>query len=87
VPPTPHASPEGHVPQSIAAPQPSAIVPQLSCGGHVVNGTQLQTFVVHTSPLGQVPHEIVPPHPSFIVPQLNPAVHCVSGLHGTHVKL
>ena len=85
-PPYPHVSPAiGQVPQSMVAPQPSAIAPQFApTAAHVV-GVQTVTHApfLQVEFVGHVPHDAVtPPHPSATCPQTAPrAVHVV-GVHG-----
>ena len=79
----PHG-PDGQVPQSSAAPQPSPIVPQYRPPFIAVHdprthpGPPRQTPLVQTCPFGQVAQFRMPPQPSPMVPQywVVPIVHC-----------
>lgn len=81
VPPPPHVSSGGHVPQlGIKPPQPSAAGPHLmlagqACGVHEVVPHMLGPAPPHVMPVGHGPQSIVAPQPSGIGPHDPPAGH------------
>jgi hypothetical protein len=86
VPPTPHACPSGHDPQSSIPKQPSSAGPHATPSEAQVVGTQgvAQWLSMQLSPgVVHVPQSIVPPqeHPSLAVPQSKPSAAQVSGVH------